>query len=390
MYAGGALFGVGTQRANGLARWDTLTQTWTPLGNTTCASGDCIAEIHSISFDGNNMYVGGEFSQLGGVPANDLAKWDGSQWSAVGNFAKGPVDAIAVKDGLVYVGGAFDSIDEWNGQTWRRIGRLDGATNPHVNALVFWGDALYAGGLFSRVNQQAVGNLARWDGTTWTAPPGASEVFAIAPAGNRAFIAVSDAILQLKGSHLTQLGTGALVGFLDVAVGDNVVYRAGYAGLPIGLKGIEQWDGVQWQMLGSSVSPGPWNYDTAVQAIAAHGKDIYIGGMFSIVGDKPASNFAKWTNPAPTQPSLVAPKNKQEVKRQQPTLKWTGAAGATSYLVQLYADKRNGKLVLDTTVNGTQLQTPTLKPGKTYFWHVRACNANACGVWSNWRRFRVK
>lgn len=389
IYIGGSFTGLGTQRANGLARWDTLAQSWTPLGDAACASADCIAHIQSITFDGSDMYVGGVFSQLDGVPANNLAKWNGSQWAALGSFNKGPVNAIAVKQGLVYVGGAFDSVQEWNGQTWRRIGRLYGNPNPHINALAFWNNALYAGGFFNRIGSLTVGNLARWDGSAWSAPPATGQVYAIVPSGNRVLLAEPTGIWRLQGGRLTQLGTGALTGYLNVAVGDNIVYRSGYAGLPLQLPGIELWDGVAWQPLGSAVSPGVWNFDTAVWSIAPLGKDVYIGGMFSIVGNKPSGNFARWTNPAPPAPLLLSPKNKQTVKSSTPNLKWAVSQGAASYQVQLYRTKRTGKLLMDTETGATQQHTPALNANK-YFWHVRACNPTACSVWSDWWRFQVQ
>ena len=32
-----------------------------------------------------NVYVGGVFTTAGGVPVNGIAKWDGSNWSALGS-----------------------------------------------------------------------------------------------------------------------------------------------------------------------------------------------------------------------------------------------------------------------------------------------------------------
>jgi hypothetical protein len=32
----------------------------------------------------SHLYVGGRFDSINGVPANNLARWDGSQWSEVG------------------------------------------------------------------------------------------------------------------------------------------------------------------------------------------------------------------------------------------------------------------------------------------------------------------
>ena len=38
---------------------------------------------------GTNLYAGGGFTTAGGVPANYIAKWDGSAWSALGSGMDG-------------------------------------------------------------------------------------------------------------------------------------------------------------------------------------------------------------------------------------------------------------------------------------------------------------
>ena len=56
------------------------------------------------------MYAGGNFSTAGGVAASYVAKWDGSNWSALGSGTSGSVFALAV-DGSnnLYVGGTIGS-----------------------------------------------------------------------------------------------------------------------------------------------------------------------------------------------------------------------------------------------------------------------------------------
>ena len=43
----------------------------------------------------------------GGSPANDIAKWDGSAWSALGSGVNNGVSALAVFGSHLYVGGGF-------------------------------------------------------------------------------------------------------------------------------------------------------------------------------------------------------------------------------------------------------------------------------------------
>jgi hypothetical protein len=42
-------------------------------------------EVYAIAVgDAGEVYVGGFFNAVGLVPANNIAKWDGSSWSALG------------------------------------------------------------------------------------------------------------------------------------------------------------------------------------------------------------------------------------------------------------------------------------------------------------------
>jgi hypothetical protein len=37
----------------------------------------------------NNLYAGGLFTQAGGIPANNIARWNGSSWSVLGGSDNG-------------------------------------------------------------------------------------------------------------------------------------------------------------------------------------------------------------------------------------------------------------------------------------------------------------
>ncbi|MBO9343656.1 MAG: hypothetical protein J7454_17015, partial [Roseiflexus sp.] len=107
----------------------------------------------------NDVYVGGRFTNAGGVSgANNLARWNGVTWSTVGgaNAINGPVYAIAISGNDVYIGGAFTSaggvrnanrIVIWNGRQWRTVG--SGIDNGLVTAIAINRDNLYVGGRFT-------------------------------------------------------------------------------------------------------------------------------------------------------------------------------------------------------------------------------------------------
>jgi hypothetical protein len=133
---------------------------------------------------GDALYVGGSFTEAGGLPARRIAKWDGQTWSVLGTGAQDRVTALAVFDDGggpdLYVGGDFtsmgsvpgtDSIARWNGQTWSAL--ATGISPGIVYAIAGFDDgsgpALYAGGSFTMLNGAPGNRIARWNGQAWSA-----------------------------------------------------------------------------------------------------------------------------------------------------------------------------------------------------------------------------
>src|SRR5438874_1234441 len=57
------------------------------------------------------LYIGGDFTHIGNIPANHIAAWDGSVWRALGVGTDGPVLALTVFNNNLIVGGDFDQAD---------------------------------------------------------------------------------------------------------------------------------------------------------------------------------------------------------------------------------------------------------------------------------------
>jgi hypothetical protein len=55
--------------------------------------------------------VGGDFTLVGSLTVNGIARWDGATWSGFGSGANDDVDAIAVIGDQVFAGGSFDILD---------------------------------------------------------------------------------------------------------------------------------------------------------------------------------------------------------------------------------------------------------------------------------------
>jgi len=324
LYAGGHFTTAGGAVANHVARWDG--STWSPLGSGV--GGGTNPGVSALALDGGgSLYAGGRFTTAGGVPASNLARWDGSTWSALGDGVNGDVYALALDgSGRLYVGGDFtsaggvtgDYIAKWDPatQTWSDLGGGLGGSYRNVHALAF--DAnwdLYVGGSFTTAGGVAASSVARWDGSTWS-PLGDGiggsypEVYALAVDGGSlyaggAFGAAGGVPVNNIARWDAQSGTWTSLGSGLGVAEDYSVYAlaAGgcgdlYAGGDFGTAGgvaagsIARWDGGAWRDLGGGLG-GPYPDVYALAVDAGTGR-LFAGGDFATAGGKPSSHIARW------------------------------------------------------------------------------------------------
>src|SRR5579863_509700 len=119
--------------------------------------------------------------------------------------------------------------------------------------------------------------------------------------------ATADQVAEWNGSSWAPVGAG--IAGLVMALGqfNGSLYAGGNfttrdAG-GVAITNIVRWDGRNWEPLGSGISDGvvPFGLGSSVQALAASGRVLYVGGSFTKAGGIPATNIAQWdgTNWAP-------------------------------------------------------------------------------------------
>jgi hypothetical protein len=183
LYVAGDFATAGGQPSAQVAKWTGTA--WEPLGAGLPGS---FAINTLVVAPNGDLYAGGEISlDTGKSSFAMVARWNGRAWSRVGAFDAdnpcqgsgnaGQVFALAVTPtGELYVGGIFSAVDgvpahnltRWDGTTWQAIGGLDLGCQVHALALALNGD-LYVGGEFESGLPVRARNLARWDGTSWHA-----------------------------------------------------------------------------------------------------------------------------------------------------------------------------------------------------------------------------
>lgn len=280
VYAGGHFTSAGSATAHHLAQWNG--RAWAPMTSDTITvvnDNGTDGAIFAMVASGDDIYIGGDFTTVGGVRANRVVRWNRSarRWSALGAGIDGDasfVRALLVRGSDLYVGGVFASaggvaapgIARWNGSAWSALAGGVGGDNPYVFALASRGSDLYVGGTFSTAGGVDAEGIARFDLTSsaWSALDGG-----VSNETNSAYVTT----LLVRGNDLYVGGGFAQAGSL----------RA---------NNIALWDGSAWRTLGVGILNGA---DGPVRAIAVgSGDTIYVGGEFLNAGGKPASYIARW------------------------------------------------------------------------------------------------
>jgi hypothetical protein len=127
-----------------------------------------------------NMYVAGQFTTANGVSAKGVAYWNGTTFVALGGgLTFTGLDGIGYSlalglDGIIYVGGSFTDADSvpcnniaaWNGTNFSPLG--SGLANIPRALIVTPDGVLHAGGLFTTAGGYALPDpLAKWNGSNW-------------------------------------------------------------------------------------------------------------------------------------------------------------------------------------------------------------------------------
>ena len=253
---GGNITLAGGVAVKNIAIWNG--STWSNVvGGGTGATNN---NIYAIAIDSNNnIYVGGDFTSIGGITANRIAKLSGSTWSALGTGTSDTVTTIAIDSANnLWVGGSFTTaggltanrIAKYtvSSSTWSAIISGTNGVNNTVNTIAIDSvNNVYVGGNFTTAGAISASRIARWGGLSWSA-----------------------------------LGTGMNNTVNTIAIdSENNVYAGGNYTNAGGVKGnnyIAKWNGTAWSVVGTGLN----NNVYIIQINSAN--DVYVGGDFTLAG----------------------------------------------------------------------------------------------------------
>lgn len=359
LIVGGSFTAAGGVSANGVARWDG--KQWRALGEGLGGDAEDADALAVFDEDGDgplppSLFVAGSFNLAGRAFSPGIGRWDGLEWTGVGGgLFNGTADSLWVHDEdsdgplppALFVGGGFDNTAEglelngvarWDGVEWSALG--EGMIfAPRVRTFATFDQdesdgnppALFAGGSFDFADGLTAENVAFWNGTHW------------APNGQGANAGVNVLTAQRDGDDLLPDGLymGGTFEVVDGALAESVAHFDGFQwqGLAGGVDGsvealtifdpdgpdddaqpllivgggfisvdgddsmqkIAAWDGLQWLPMGSGMAGG--NGTPVVSAIAVWDPDddgpvqpqLFAGGNFLEADGNTVNSIARWT-----------------------------------------------------------------------------------------------
>lgn len=293
----GAVMGVRRQGLAHILAGGGLSE-WNPGANDV---------VYTLAVVGSTIYVGGNFTTIGGQPRNRIAALDATTGAATdwNPNADRPVWSLANSGSTIYAGGNFAEI---GGHARNNIAALDAVTggatdwNPNpddrVETLLISGSTVYAGGLFTTIGGQPRNHIAALDAATGAAtdwnPNADWSVEALAVNGSTVY--VGGGFTTIGGqprNHIAALdaATGTATnwdpnadgGYVSaLAVSGSTVYAGGGGFSSIGGQPRNYIAALD----ASSGAASVWNPSAngTVFTLAVSGSTIYAGGSFTSIG----------------------------------------------------------------------------------------------------------
>lgn len=266
LYAGG-LFpdASGVANTQNIAMWDGA--------NWHALDAGLNFRVYALTISGSDLYAGGEFQNAAGIAEADyLAKWDGNAWSALGSNGEGDgalngeVRALAISGNDLYVGGGFtnaagiteaDYVARWDGGGWNALGS-EFVSASGALALATYESNLYVGRTAFMVGTNQISNLAYYGLSIANDADTGTEISAISDADGDVYFAYTNKDGELRFRRFDESGaTWGDAVTLNAVVSSNPSLSYRSAGGRVTASWVEA-DAVSYSHAASPYESGDW------------------------------------------------------------------------------------------------------------------------------------
>ncbi len=239
---------------------------WNGTELTLIAEAD--TTIQGMMYDGQTLWLHGDFHAVNGVAADYLAAWDGTQIQPGPTGLSEPIQDLIVDNGQLIALGPFSiqstygdsAVAIWNGETWEALGVLDSYNLSLMNLEVHSGEIFLSASRY----------------TSWETPPRAP-------------------LLHLVDNHwvnfLPSFGNSIINTLFSGAdglwIGGQDIIVEGRAGRHLALWQDDQED---W----SHLFEGSQSCNGAINSFAVFNQELVVGGIFSSAGPVWSPQRARW------------------------------------------------------------------------------------------------
>ena len=180
LYAAASIQEVGALSYHAVFHW--TGSEWQMIGQVRDGAGRG-GVGYLVVDEAGSLYAGGAFTEIGGVEARNIARWDGVAWHPLGDGVTECACPLASGGGRIFAAvNPLDTLYEWDvaGQTWSSIPLPPaelGSCFAEVSSMAWRADGLYAGfEVFCLVTtgrkaqNDDMSLVMRWNGEAWDVP----------------------------------------------------------------------------------------------------------------------------------------------------------------------------------------------------------------------------
>ena len=368
LYVGGYFTTAGGTTSNYIARWNGTT--WSSLGSGGSNGTDY--GIHAIATSGNDVFVGGQFEHAGGNPALLVAKWNTvtQTWSPLGNGVDyygfpGIVNAIAVSEKMVYVGGMFNgasgvsvsNVASWNDSTqvWSAMG--SGVDNEIKTLALDGYGKLYVGGIFLNAGVKPSLRFAIWNAESVTRPLPPNPTY---PTNDSSCVALSPTFQWTTSAGATSYGVQIST---DSLFATTIIDSSNILATSISFTGLSPLTTYYWR----------------VNATNSAGTSLWSSVLHFMTGTGTL-----------LPPALISHPNGTTGVPTATTITWERACDAQSYILQIGYDSLFASVYFNGgNINRLWYNLSELYGATWYYWRLKSVHGTDTSTWSVTWRFKT-